>query len=473
MPRVTILDASVYHFRRATSNLVTLLCWGTIAFFCLVQTAWSQPAGRVNSTQRLVWLQKPDGTIQPIATGAAFDAGDVLSTGRDSVAQLEFSDGSMVALRPNSQLRVERYSYRLEAPKLDNLVLRLVKGGLRAVTGLIGKRGNQDAYRVGGLTATIGVRGTEFTARLCGEDCAQEAGKLPVTDRSPAPTPAARIALAQGNVWAVDSKGVTRALVKKSAVYQGDVVRTAPDAHALLLFRDEGRLTVAGNSAVTIEQYRYDRTRPESNSMALRLLQGGLRSLTGLIAKRKPENFRINTIIATIGVRGTGLDIRCTGACSAGGAVARGSAGEAQAFDGGRAGLFVQAWIGTGTVAACDGVAVNVEMGSTVFLADCQAKPQFVPAPAPVLFDDNTPRPDKIQVDMQEQFPSGMSGIDPGLYVFVTSGAVALTDAGADVLIEPGMAAYANDNGGIPQEIEPPSFMKFDPWLPLSKNICY
>jgi hypothetical protein len=42
--------------------------------------------------------------------------------------------------------------------------MSLLKGGLRAVTGLVGKRGNLDAYRVTTTTATIGIRGTDFTA---------------------------------------------------------------------------------------------------------------------------------------------------------------------------------------------------------------------------------------------------------------------------------------------------------------------
>src|SRR5690606_28908415 len=44
-------------------------------------------------------------------------------------------------------------------------VFRLVKGALRTVTGFIG-RSNRDAYKVNTATATIGIRGTEYTARL-------------------------------------------------------------------------------------------------------------------------------------------------------------------------------------------------------------------------------------------------------------------------------------------------------------------
>lgn len=48
---------------------------------------------------------------------------------------------------------------------------RLVKGGFRSVSGLIGKV-NQDNYRVSTPVATIGIRGTRYSARLCQGDCA-------------------------------------------------------------------------------------------------------------------------------------------------------------------------------------------------------------------------------------------------------------------------------------------------------------
>lgn len=47
---------------------------------------------------------------------------------------------------------------------------RLVKGGFRSVSGLIGKV-NQDDYRVSTPVATIGIRGTRYGVRLCQGEC--------------------------------------------------------------------------------------------------------------------------------------------------------------------------------------------------------------------------------------------------------------------------------------------------------------
>ncbi len=55
----------------------------------------------------------------------------------------------------------------------DGSALKLVKGGLRALTGAIAKQ-NPDAYRVDTPVATLGVRGIEFDVRWCDEQCADK-----------------------------------------------------------------------------------------------------------------------------------------------------------------------------------------------------------------------------------------------------------------------------------------------------------
>ncbi len=68
-------------------------------------------------------------------------------------------------------------------PQEDGALLRLLKGGLRTVTGLMGKR-RPDAFQLGTATATIGIRGTDFVVRVCTDDCTADtkaaAGTEPV-----------------------------------------------------------------------------------------------------------------------------------------------------------------------------------------------------------------------------------------------------------------------------------------------------
>jgi hypothetical protein len=84
---------------------------------------------------------------------------------------MEMTDGGEMVLRPDSRLKVESYAFNEQKPAEDNFVFSMLKGGLRTITGLVGKRGNKDAYQLKTETATIGIRGTQFDLRVCAGNC--------------------------------------------------------------------------------------------------------------------------------------------------------------------------------------------------------------------------------------------------------------------------------------------------------------
>lgn len=119
-------------------------------------------AGTVTHLAGTLSVQKADGSVKILAQNSAVEGGDLLTTEQDSYAQIKFSDGGVVTLKPNTRLKIDSYHFDKATPEKDGFLFRLVKGGLRALTGLIGKRGNQDAYRLATPTATIGIRGTSL-----------------------------------------------------------------------------------------------------------------------------------------------------------------------------------------------------------------------------------------------------------------------------------------------------------------------
>lgn len=128
-------------------------------------------AGTVTHLSGTLSVQRPDGSVRILSQKSEVNPGDVLTTQRDSYAQINFTDGSSMTMRPNTQLRIEQYRFVQDRPQEDNSFLRLIKGGLRTVTGLVGKRGNQDAYKIGTHTATIGIRGSSGDTIACTPDC--------------------------------------------------------------------------------------------------------------------------------------------------------------------------------------------------------------------------------------------------------------------------------------------------------------
>ena len=128
-------------------------------------------AGQVTHLSGVLTAKRADGSAKLFSIKSEVQEGDTLTTEQDTYARIKFTDGSEVVLRPGSQLKVASYAFDEAKPASDNVLLSMLKGGLRSVTGLIGKR-NRDAVKVTTTTATIGIRGTHFGALMCQNDCA-------------------------------------------------------------------------------------------------------------------------------------------------------------------------------------------------------------------------------------------------------------------------------------------------------------
>ncbi|HTS23909.1 MAG TPA: FecR domain-containing protein [Casimicrobiaceae bacterium] len=103
----------------------------------------------------------------PLSAGSPLEVGDTIVTAAQSHAQLRFSDDALVALKPDSEFRIERYSFSGHDDGTEVAVFRLVKGGFRTLTGQIGKLSG-DRYQLLTTQATIGIRGTHYQVQICG-----------------------------------------------------------------------------------------------------------------------------------------------------------------------------------------------------------------------------------------------------------------------------------------------------------------
>jgi hypothetical protein len=102
--------------------------------------------------------------------GTQVRAGDSLQLGAQSSAQVRFTDESIVALRPDTEFKVSEYQFNAQDSAAGRAFFSLLKGGMRTVTGLIGRR-NQANYGVTTLTSTIGIRGTHYVLVECAGNC--------------------------------------------------------------------------------------------------------------------------------------------------------------------------------------------------------------------------------------------------------------------------------------------------------------
>ncbi len=123
--------------------------------------------GTLTQLSGQVAVQKADGSSRPAAIGLRVQQGDSLITGADGFVRMQMTDGGQMVLRPASQIKIERYHFEQAQPEQDHFVFSALKGGFRAITGLISKRGNRDAYQANTRTATLGIRGTEYDLQVC------------------------------------------------------------------------------------------------------------------------------------------------------------------------------------------------------------------------------------------------------------------------------------------------------------------
>jgi hypothetical protein len=98
---------------------------------------------------------------------------------------------------------------------------------------------------------------------------------------------------------------VERRLQKGSRVHRNELVRTGPQAQAELRLDDNTKLALGPEAELLLDEYAVG-GRNDAKSVALKLVKGTLRFLTG---RHAGETYKIETPSATIGVRGTVFDV--------------------------------------------------------------------------------------------------------------------------------------------------------------------
>lgn len=88
---------------------------------------------------------------------------DEVNTAHNGRVQMRFTDGGLVSLMPDTRFTVEEYRLGAGSGEDGALIFGLLRGGLRTVTGVIGKV-KHDNYQLKTPVGTLGIRGTEFIA---------------------------------------------------------------------------------------------------------------------------------------------------------------------------------------------------------------------------------------------------------------------------------------------------------------------
>ena len=137
-----------------------------LAGVCSIGLA-GQVAGTVVNLSGPLMAKKANGAIKVLAVKSEVEQGDTLVSEKNTYAQIRFVDNSEITLKPNTTFTVNAFAYDAGKPEGDSASFTLIKGGLRSISGMLGKR-NREMFQLNTPTATIGIRGTTFTAQLVG-----------------------------------------------------------------------------------------------------------------------------------------------------------------------------------------------------------------------------------------------------------------------------------------------------------------
>ena len=107
--------------------------------------------------------------------------------------------------------------------------------------------------------------------------------------------------------------GATRTLRKGDTINQGDTLITGDASSVVVVFTDKQVAALAARSRLVISSYIYAPMEPAKSNVLFSLLQGGMRSITGLIGRARPQAVSYRAGSATIGIRGTDVNIAVDG----------------------------------------------------------------------------------------------------------------------------------------------------------------
>lgn len=113
-----------------------------------------------------------------------------------------------------------------------------------------------------------------------------------------------KVAVSVGEAKRIAPSGKIDPLQVGLMLSAGDKIVTGQDAVAILVFSDEGRISVRPDSELIIRHYEVD-PKGVNTRIELELTKGTIRQISGNGSRTQPEKYRLNTPIAVIGVRGT------------------------------------------------------------------------------------------------------------------------------------------------------------------------
>ncbi|MDQ7091397.1 MAG: FecR domain-containing protein [Methylococcales bacterium] len=131
-----------------------------VLIFCC-QNAMAEIAANVIFTKGEVFVIHSSGEKNVLKKGSTLEQGDTIET-KVGYLQLRFTDGGLISFYDNTEFKIEDYHFSKGSAGKEKAFFHFAKGVFRTIVGSIKK----DQYQVRTNIASIGTRGTEYSAKL-------------------------------------------------------------------------------------------------------------------------------------------------------------------------------------------------------------------------------------------------------------------------------------------------------------------
>jgi len=118
--------------------------------------------------------------------------------------------------------------------------------------------------------------------------------------------PAGVVLLANGEAKAQQNSDAARTLNRRSDIYVGDHITTGNGSQLQLRMKDGAMIALGANAEFVVKAYSEAAKGDKKDEAVLSLVKGGLRTISGQIAK---STYSMSTPTATLGIRGTVFDV--------------------------------------------------------------------------------------------------------------------------------------------------------------------
>jgi hypothetical protein len=101
--------------------------------------------------------------------------------------------------------------------------------------------------------------------------------------------------------------GNARSIAVGGSVFANERIRTGDAATAQFMFLDKTVMSMGPKAELVLDKYVYNPNRASGGQVVVNAVQGTMRFVTG---SQNPTNYQIKTPVATLGIRGTVVDLK-------------------------------------------------------------------------------------------------------------------------------------------------------------------